>query len=134
MKISEIKNEAALDMLADIIEPLSEIYGDEKVREYAKKGKRAKAISSAIKGHKKDVIAVVAALDGATPDKYEFDVITLFQKALEIMNDPELQDFFISQEQMAAQESSGSATETTTETAKRSKTSSGTRKRDTQSK
>ena len=41
MKLSEITGEAALDLLADIIEPAAEIMSDPKVKELFEKNKAA---------------------------------------------------------------------------------------------
>ena len=41
MKISDVKNEEALDLLADILEPASEIIADEEVKKaYKNKGNK----------------------------------------------------------------------------------------------
>ena len=71
----------------------------------------------AIKGHKKDVIELLAGLECKKPEEYvkEIGILTLPAKLLEILNDPELQDLFTSRGQNTEDESSGSATENTEE-------------------
>lgn len=113
MKLSEFKNEDALDLLADILEPAARIFSDKAVADAARAGKQADAVKAAIKGHKEDVIAIVAALHKTAPDKCEFDVLTLTKDVLEILNDEELQTFFTSQVQTEEESASGSATENT---------------------
>jgi hypothetical protein len=111
MKLSEIKGEQALDVLADIIEPASEIMSDKLVSAAAKSGQQVKAIKLAIKGHKRALIEIMAALDGAEVDEYEVNVLTLPAKLLEILNDPMVMSLFTSQGQKTEKTSSGSATE-----------------------
>lgn len=98
MKISDIKNEQALDTLADILEPLADILQDEAVKDAFANDSRLKAVSVVIKKHKKSVIEIMARLDGCEPDKYEFNLMTLPAKILEILNDPGFTDLFTSPE------------------------------------
>ena len=43
-KLSEIKGEEALDTLADLLDPVSDVFSDEKFAEYIRKGKKLQAI------------------------------------------------------------------------------------------
>lgn len=114
MKLSEIKGEKALDVLADLIEPASEIMTDKMVVATAKSGQKMRAIKLAIKNHKKAVIEILAALDGAEDvDSYEVNVLTLPVKFVEIFNDPDVMSLFTLQGQKTEKTSSGSATENT---------------------
>lgn len=126
MKISDFRNEDALDLLADLIEPAAHIFSDKQVEKAYRDGDRIGAIKHAIKDHKTDVIAIVAALDGTTPDKCDFDAITLLSKILEILSDQELVNFFGSQGRTEEKKPSGSATASTRATRKTSKASSAT--------
>ena len=107
MKLSEYQGEAALDVLADLIEPAGEIMSDKEIGEVFKKN-RFKAIGMAIKNHKKAVMQIMATMDGVPVDEYKFNVFTLPLKILEILNDPELVQFFTCQGQMGDAKSSGS--------------------------
>lgn len=113
MKLSEYKNEDALDILADILEPAIEIFTDKALIELIKGSNKPKAITYAIKNHKKSVLEILATIDGKKVEEYECTVITLPAKILEILNDEELMSFFSSQLPMEEQTSSGSATENT---------------------
>lgn len=116
MRLSDIKDEKALDTLAEIIEPLGEILEDTDVTAPFKDGKKIKAISVALKKHKTAVITIMATLDGKTPETYHFNIITIPAKMLEILNDPELLQAFRLQPQSEDVTSSGAATETIQET------------------
>jgi hypothetical protein len=114
MKISDYKGEAALELLAEIIEPAAEIMTDKDVVGSFKKNK-FKGISLAIKSHKAAIIRVMAAIDGIPVEEYHCNVFTLPQKVLQILNDKELAELFISQGQMGDAKSSGSASVNTEE-------------------
>ena len=100
MRLSDIKNEQALDTLAEIMEPAAEILADEEVRTIYKGGQpKLKLAVYIIKNHKKSVIEILARLDGENPDEYEFSLLTLPKKVLELLSDPGLADLFTSQGQ-----------------------------------
>ena len=100
MRLSDIQNEQALDVLADIMEPTAEILADEEVKTIYKSGQpKLKLAAYVIKQHKKSVIEILARLDGKDPVTYNFSLLTLPKKVLELLNDPGLADLFTSQEQ-----------------------------------
>lgn len=113
MKLSEIKGEQALDVLADLLEPVTEIMTDKKVSATFQSGQRMKAVKHAIKEHKKAVIEILAIMDGEDPATYEPKVVTLPVKMIELFNDKEFVSLFQSQAQETEDASSGSATEST---------------------
>lgn len=114
MKISEIKGEAALDALAEIIDPATEILNDPEVKTIYKSGQpKLLLIKYLLKNHKKPLIKIMATLEGTPVEDYEFNLITLPVKLLELMNDPDLMVLFQSQGQSEKETSSGSATEST---------------------
>lgn len=110
MKLSEYQGEAALDLLADLIEPAGEIMSDKEIGEVFKKN-RFKAIGLAIKNHKKSVMQILATMDGVPVDEYKCNVFTLPAKILELLNDPEMIQLFQYQGQTGDANSSGSASE-----------------------
>ena len=112
MKLSEYQGEAALDILADLIEPAGEIMSDKEIGDVFKKN-RFKAIGLAIKNHKKAVIQIMATMDGVPVDEYKCNVFTLPVKILELLNDSELIRLFTYQGQTGDANSSGSASENT---------------------
>lgn len=109
MKLSEFKDEQALDVLADLIEPAAEIMMDEKVSSEFEKENLPRAVSFAIKNHKKAVIKILATLDGVPVEEYHVNIFTLPVKLLELLNDPEVTQLFTSWGQTGDAKSSGSA-------------------------
>ena len=109
MKLSDIEGEQAIDVLADLLEPASEIMTDKEFVSTFRTGDKLKAISRALKNHKQAVIAILAITDGADPKTYKPKLLTLPAKLLELLNDPEIIGLFQSQGQ-EDKTSSGSAT------------------------
>ena len=114
MKLSEYQGEAALDLLADLIEPAGEIMSDKQIGDIFKEN-RFKAIGLAIKNHKKAVMQILATMDGVPVDEYKCNVFSLPVKILELLNDPEMIRLFQYQGQTGDANSSGSASENTEE-------------------
>ena len=110
MKLSEYHGEAALDVLADLIEPVGEIMSDKEIGEVFKEN-RFKAIGIAIKNHKKAVMQILATMDGVPVDEYKCNVFTLPVKILELLNDHDIIQLFTYQGQTGDAKSSGSASE-----------------------
>ena len=100
MRLSDIKNEQALDTLADIMEPAAEILADDEVKIIYKSGQpKLRLAAYIIKNHKKSVIEILARLDGEDPETYSFSLLTLPKKVLELLNDPGITDLFTAQGQ-----------------------------------
>jgi hypothetical protein len=103
MKLSDYRGEEALDVLADIIEPLSLILADKEIRDLAgKKGTPALTyVKPIIKNHKKEIIQILARLEGESVEEYEpkITLLTLPMQVVDLINDPEVQSLFHSQEQ-----------------------------------
>ena len=114
MKLSDFKDDAALDLIADIIEPATEILADPAIKEAFSRSKMA-AIKVAIKSHKNAIREIVARLDGKNPEEYHFTALSLPVKLLNLLNDPELQQLFTSSGQTEGATACSSASETTEE-------------------
>ncbi|MCQ2369206.1 MAG: hypothetical protein MJ007_01875 [Paludibacteraceae bacterium] len=97
MKISDYNNEDALDLLVDLIDPVSNLFTDSEFTNAVKTMTKIEAVKIAIKNHKKDIIEILARLDGTPVNKYKCNVITIARDLLEILNDEALLDFFTSQ-------------------------------------
>lgn len=113
MKLSEIKGERALDLLVELIDPVTLILADEEiVKMYKSKLPNILLVKKLIADHKKEVLTILALLNEEDPETYEPSLIVLPKMLLDLVNDKELMDLFHSQDQMTGNESSGSAMET----------------------
>jgi hypothetical protein len=117
MRLSEIKGEQALDVLADLLEPIQTIMADDKAKQLFKGGSEGmiKASRYLLKTHKKEVIEIMAITELKTVEEYteQMSVISLPVKLLEILNDPELQSLFTSLSQNEDADNFGSVSERT---------------------
>lgn len=112
MKLSDIKGDRVLDVIADIIDPIANMVQDKDVaamfkREAVPEGMDArdffakrmcKGLPVLLKGHKADIIAVMAAIEGVTPEQYaeSLDFPKLFTDVMELVTDDAFLDFLSS--------------------------------------
>lgn len=130
MRISEIKGDAVLDLIADIIEPVTNIATDPAIqniikRETVPEGTDVRALAverlkanvpTLIKTHKADVIAILAAIEGVDAKTYKknLNLASFIRDITDVFNDPELVGFFTSQVDSAATEDTDSTSTSTT--------------------
>ena len=112
MKLSDIKGDRVLDVIADIIDPIANIVQDKDVAAMFKReavpegmdareffaGRMRKGLPVLLKGHKADIIAVMSAIEGVTPAQYaaSLDLPKLFTDAMDLVTDDALLDFLSS--------------------------------------
>lgn len=111
MKLSEIKGERALEVLADLIDPIAEMVQDEGFKEVARAGDKMGVVKYLLKSHGKNVIKVLALINGENPDTYEPTLVQLPIMVLELFEDPDVTRLFGLQSQTEQLASSGSVTE-----------------------
>ena len=126
MKLSDIHGERVFDVIADIIDPIANIAEDEKAsamfrREKIPEGMTAKkfatkrvrkALPALLKGHKGDIIAILAAIEGVSAESYKgaLNLVKLMRDATELLTDEAFSALFLSAQ---SENSSGSAQENT---------------------
>lgn len=126
MRLSDIKGDRVFDVIADIIDPIANIASDETAsalfkREKLPEGMTAKefllerarkAVPALLKGHKGDIIAILATIDGVSADDYRasLTLAKLLQDTVELLTDEAFGEIFISAQSGT---SSGSAQENT---------------------
>ena len=114
MKLSDIKGDRVLDVIADIIDPIANMVQDKDVaamfeRKAVPEGMEArdffakrmrKGLPVLLKGHKADIIAIMAAIEGVTPEQYaaSLDFPKLFTDVMELVTDDAFLDFLSSSE------------------------------------
>lgn len=113
MKLSEIKGARALTVLADLIDPMSEIIQDEQFKALLKTKEKAKIAKYLLTNHNTNVIKVLALINGEDPATYEPSLLSLPLMLIELMNDPDVINLFGSQDQTTESASSGPAMENT---------------------
>lgn len=127
MKLSDIKGDRVLDVIADVIDPIANMVQDKDVaamfeREAVPEGMEArdffakrmrKGLPILLKGHKADIIAVMAAIEGVTPEQYaaSLDLPKLFTDAMELVTDDAFLDFLSSPKTGKGADAPGAASE-----------------------
>ena len=126
MRLFDIQGERVFDVIADIIDPIANIAEDEQAsdmfrREKLPEGMTAKefliqrarkSLPALFKGHKGDIIAILAAIGGVSEEQYkrELNPIKLMQDATELLTDEAFGVLFLSAQ---SGKSYGSAQENT---------------------
>lgn len=117
--LKDFQDEQALDLLAEIFEPMVNIMSDNEFITAFDSGKRLEAVKIAIKKHKEDVMLILASMDGVPVEEYHCNFFTLpvrlIEVITEIMKEPELMGFFVPQSEKKSKNTSGSVTENTEE-------------------
>lgn len=113
MKFNELKNEQAIEALADMFDPIVEIASDDAIKSAARSGNKILVVKLMLKNHARSIFELMALSEGVPVDEYECDVLTLPMKLLDLFNRPELSFLFQSQGQKTGETSFGSATENT---------------------
>ena len=99
MNISEYKNEDAIELLADLIEPTANILSDSIIVDAFKADvNKIKLAQTILKSHKKDVLEILAIVNGKTAETYTCNPVTILKDLLAILNDKDLVDFFVEQQ------------------------------------
>lgn len=125
MKLSDIRGDRVLDVIADIIDPIANMAQDKDVavmfeRKAVPEGMEArdffaermrKGMPVLLKGHKADIIAIMAAIDGVTPEQYaeSLDLPKLFGDVMELVTDNAFLDFLSSPETKKGADAPGAA-------------------------
>ena len=99
-KISDYKGDSAIDLYAEILEPIGEIIEDKEVTKAMQEGKSMICIAGiAFRKHKEAVKKFILAVDGT-----ELDGINVFPRFMinfvEVLNNKDFIDFFKQAEQM----------------------------------
>jgi hypothetical protein len=115
MKLMDYQNEDAIELLADIIDPVSVILSDAGFQKLITNPSviRIKYVQYILKHFPKEIVQIMARLDGVPVEEYKLNVLTIPMKLLDMINDKELMDFFRSQGQLMVGNSFGSATAST---------------------
>nr|DAM12471.1 MAG TPA: hypothetical protein [Caudoviricetes sp.] len=116
MKITDFKGEEALDLLVNIMEPVTIIFADKAVRDAYKSQPKLQLVKTVVKSHMAEVLEIMAMLNGMSADEYKAAITIpgLIRQVLELINDKELQSFLESQAAETESTASGLPTENTT--------------------
>ena len=127
MRLSDVKGDRTLDVVAEIIEPIINIASDKAAGLFAREkvpegetrrsfllSRVKKTVPALLKGHKQDVIHILATIEGKTAEEYAgaLNLPKLLRDCTELLTDESFEALFISA-QSGENSSSGSAPENT---------------------
>ena len=126
MRLSDIKGDRTLEVIAEVIDPICNIAEDDAAmsmfrREKLPEGmepkkfllaRARKSLPVLLKHHKGDIIAILSSIDGVSPERYQgaLNLVKLFKDATDLLTDEAFAELFISAQ---GENSSGSAQEST---------------------
>ena len=112
MKLSDVKGDRTLDVIADLIDPIANIAQDKDVakmfkREGVPEGMEANeffaqrmraGVPALLRGHKQDVVTILATIEGVTPEEYaeELNLMKLIRDFMELVTDETFLGFLAS--------------------------------------
>lgn len=124
MRLSDIKGDRTLEVIAEIIDPIANIEEDEEAsamfkREKLPDGMTAKkflmkrvrkSLPVLLKGHKADIIAILSAIEGVSAEEYAgaLNLVKLVKDCTDLLTDEVFMELFISAQ---SETNSGSAQE-----------------------
>ena len=113
-KISDYKDEEAIELWGDLLDPMTKIMSDPSVAKLMRTGKAPLTIAKEIiKGHKEDAKEIILRIDPTPIDGINF-ATRIVDIVLDFMHNEAIKDFFASAGREAMEkESTGSATENT---------------------
>lgn len=95
MKLSEFKGEEAMLILAELIDPASEIIKDERIKQIkANNGQMSDVIKILLKDHAKPVLKILALLNRENPETYSPSLIELPTMLIELLKDEDFMAVF----------------------------------------
>ena len=124
MRLSDIKGDRTLEVIAEIIDPIANIAEDEEAstmfkREKLPDGMTAKkflmkrvrkSLPVLMKGHKADIIAILSSIEGVSREEYAgaLNLVKLVKDCTDLLTDEVFMELFISAQ---SETNSGSAQE-----------------------
>ena len=107
MKLSELKGERAVEVIADLIAPIANIAEDQKNLQLFRAEKQdgesnhdmavrdmKKKIPVLLKTHKKDVVDILCAVNGSDPD--DLSILDIIRGVIDLANDKDFLSLFLS--------------------------------------
>lgn len=108
MRLSEFKDEKAIEVVADLLEPIYNIVSNSKNAEAKDKGVLPFA-AAMLKNSAKDVMAMLAILDDKDPKEYHCNAATVLGDIVNMLSDDELLQLFGLQSETLTSAGSASA-------------------------
>lgn len=109
MRLSEFKDEKALEVVAGLLEPIGNIVTNT-ANATAKNGGLLDLAAAMLKNNAHDVMTMLAILDDKPPETYTCTAATVLRDVMNMLSDPELLQLFGLQSQTSTSAGSASLT------------------------
>lgn len=111
MRLSDIKGEDALNAMADLIDPISDIAQDKILVGLLRAKNMKEAVKLGLRKHQKAILEILAVLNQQDVATYEPNLAEIPKMLLDLLNDKELLNLFSSQAELTKETSSSSVME-----------------------
>ena len=112
MRLSDFKDEKAIEVVAKLLVPIGNIAADKEMASVQKSSKHmGEFVSLLLQKHAQDAMTMLAVLNDQDPADYHCNAATVLADTFQMISDPQLMSLFGLQRQTPA--SSGSASEST---------------------
>lgn len=111
--ITELYNEDALECLALMIEPASQIFSDKEVAQNVRGKKYIEAIKVILTKYKSQTVQLLALANGQKVEEYKANIVDMTRQLMALFNNKELMEVFSWQSTKNGVIPSGSAMENT---------------------
>ena len=111
MNYKDINGDEALDVLADLMDPIETIAKDKELVRKLRAKEYKTAIQMALRTYKPEVLTILALLNRENPKTYQPNILKIPLMLLEVLNDPDITVLFTSQAQTPEETQSGPASE-----------------------
>lgn len=111
-RIVDARGEEALDVLADLLEPISAIAGDKEISEITRNnGSVGQLCAAILRRHKPEVVQIMAIDDGKTVDEEKslLSVVTVPARLLALVSIPAVKEMLFSSAETSKDETGSSA-------------------------
>lgn len=112
-KLSDFKDEKAMSVVADLMEPIMDIVGNENNKNAAKSKDGIAMFKGFFKNSPRSMMDIFAVLSEIDPAEYHCDGVEVLQNIMQLASDEKMISLFTSQSQMGDATSSGDASENT---------------------
>ena len=116
MKLSNLRGEDAIDTMADLIEPITEIASDKEFEKLYKSKPLLFSVKHCLKHHKKSVLEILAIMNCEDPDYFEPKFWEIPKMIFDVLDDENVKALFTSQQMKNSNDTSFVAIQNTKET------------------
>ena len=95
--LTEKKNGDALDVLADLLDPIQAIVSNEDIKKFREQGDYTYIdfVRALAKYCKNDVLTILATIDGISVEEADYSAMQIMKKLIDLFSDEDFRSFFI---------------------------------------